>query len=227
MATYENVSSWQKFKNTMKSLTWKERIAHLWEYYKWFGIGAVVIIAMTVSIVISVTQNSREMLYSGVCINLSMSDEGKAYMTEDWFEKLEGDEKKAQVELTPMSLNMEAGTMTDIAMSSGEKLVAMITTCELDYMLMDAYALTYCGNNGMFAPLNKFLSQEMIEKFEGKLVTIKDEDSEYVGAIDISDLPFVKKHLGSKDKVYIAFPGNTERTDRNEAFLQYILDWTE
>ena len=119
-----------------------------------------------------------------------------------------------------MSLNMEADTMTDIAMSSGEKLIAMITTCELDYMLMDEYALTYCENNGMLAPLNKFLSQEMIEKFEGKLVTIKDGDSEYVGAIDISDLPFVKKNLGSKDKVYIAFPGNTERTDRNEAFLQ-------
>lgn len=227
MATYEEESRFQKFKKTMKELTWKERLQHLWEYYKWFGIGAVVIIAMAVSIVISVTQNSREMLYSGVCINLSMSDEGNAYVTDGWFDKLDGNEKTAQVELSPMSLNTGVDTMTDIAMAGGEKLIAMITTGDLDYMFMDASSLTYVGNSGMISPLNEFLSQEMIAKFEGKIVTLQIDGKNYMAAIDISDLPFVKKNMGSKDKVYIGFPGNTSRTDKNEAFLQFLLDWTE
>ena len=227
MATYEEESRFQKFKNTMKELTWKERLQHLWEYYKWFGIGALVIIAMIVSIVVSVTQNSKEMLYSGVCINLSMTDEGSAYVTDGWFAKLEGDQKKQQTELIPMALNSGANALTDIEMSSSEKLIAMITSGELDYMLMDASSLTYAGNNGMMAPLDEFLSQEMIAKFEGKIVTLQVDGKNYLAAIDISDLPFVKKHMGSTNKVYIGFPGNTSRSERNEACLQYLMDWTE
>ena len=186
-----------------------------------------VIIAMAISIVVSVTQNSKEMLYSGVCINLSMTDEGSAYVTDGWFAKLEGNQKTQQTELIPMALNSGANALTDIEMSGSEKLIAMITSGELDYMLMDASSLTYAGNNGMVAPLDEFLSQEMIAKFEGKIVTLQVDGKNYLAAIDISDLPFVKKHMGSTNKVYIGFPGNTSRSERNEAFLQYLMDWTE
>ena len=227
MATNEQVNGWKKFIETMKGLTWKERFQHFWEYYKWIAIAAVVVIAMTISIVSSVVQNSKEMLYSGVCINLSMSDEGNAYLTEGWFAKLGGNEKKQQIELVPMALNLEANALTDVESANNEKLIAMVTTGELDYMLMDASALTNAGKNGMFAPLDEFLSQEMIAKFEGKIVTLQVDGKNYLAAIDISDLPFVKKHMGSTNKVYIGFPGNTSRSERNEAFLQYLMDWTE
>ena len=169
MATNEQVNGWKKFIETMKGLTWKERFQHFWEYYKWIAIAAVVVIAMTISIVSSVVQNSKEMLYSGVCINLSMSDEGNAYLTEGWFAKLGGNEKKQQIELVPMALNLEANALTDVESANNEKLIAMVTTGELDYMLMDASALTNAGKNGMFAPLEGFLSPEMIAKFEGKI----------------------------------------------------------
>ena len=227
MATNEQVNGWKKFIETMKGLTWKERFQHFWEYYKWIAIAAVVVIAMTISIVSSVVQNSKEMLYSGVCINLSMSDEGNAYLTEGWFAQLGGNEKKQQIELVPMALNLEANALTDVESANNEKLIAMVTTGELDYMLMDASALTNAGKNGMFAPLDEFLSQEMIAKFEGKIVTLQVDGKNYLAAIDISDLPFVKKHMGSTNKVYIGFPGNTSRSERNEAFLQYLMDWTE
>ena len=57
--------------------------------------------------------------------------------------------------------------------------------------------------------------------------TYEDEDETYLVAIDISDVPFVKKHIVSPDKVYIAFPGNTGRTERNAAFVEYLLNWSE
>ncbi len=182
---------------------------------------------MTISIVVSVVQNSREPVYVGACVNLGVTEEGQKYLTDGLFEKFGGNPKKDRIELTPMGINTGASAMTDIEMSSPEKLLAMVTTGELDYLLLDAYALTYCGNDGLFAPLEESISKEMLAKFEGKLVTLRYDDTEYVAAIDISDLPFVKKNLGTKDKVYIAFPGNTSRTDKNEAFLQYLMDWTE
>ena len=75
--------------------------------------------------------------------------------------------------------------------------------------------------------MEKALSEQTIAKFEGKIVTIETDDGSYYGAIDITDLPFVKANMTSNDKVYIAFPGNTGRESKNEAFLQYLMNWTE
>ena len=86
MATYEKVSWCQRLKNNMKDLSGKEKLAYLWEYYKWFAIGAVALIVATVSIIISVRENSKEVLYSGVVANIAASEEGKAYLSEGWFE---------------------------------------------------------------------------------------------------------------------------------------------
>ena len=227
METYEEKNGFQKFIETMKRLTWKERFAHFWEYYKWVAVALIAVIVAAVSVVISVKENSRTLLYGGVSVNVSVAEEANAYLSDDWMEQLQGNAKKDRVDFAEMLLNMEANTMSDIGMANAEKLLTMVEGGELDYLLMDAYALSYCGSNGIFAPLEKALSEQTIAKFEGKIVTIETDEGTYRGAIDISDLPFVKKYLTSKDKVYIAFPGNTGREAKNEAFLQYLMNWTE
>ena len=226
MATYEEKNGFQKFVETMKELTWKERIAHFWEYYKWVAIAVIAVIIAAVSVVISVQENSKPLLYGGVAVNVNVSEEASAYLVDGWMKHVQGDPKKDRVDFSEMLLNLEANTMSDLGMANAEKLLTMVESGDLDYLIMDAYALSYCGGNGIFAPLENALSAQTIAKFEGKLVTIETDDGSYYGAIDITDLPFVKANMTSNDKIYIAFPGNTGRESKNEAFLQYLMNWT-
>lgn len=228
MATYEKVSWFQRLKNNMKDMTFKEKIAHLWEYYKWFAIVGVLLIVATVSVVTSVIQNNKELVYGGAIVNLSVTEEGKTYLKEGWFEALESDSKKQKIELDELYIpNMEQATFMESAMANVSKITAMVSAGYIDYVLADAYAIHYLGSVGAFQPLENVLSQELIEKFEGKLVTYEDDEKSYLVAIDISELGFVKKNIISADKVYIAFPGNTGRTERNAEFLEYLMNWGE
>ncbi|MBQ8768735.1 MAG: hypothetical protein IJZ15_03685 [Oscillospiraceae bacterium] len=226
MATYEKVSWYRRLKNDMKDMTFKEKLGHLWEYYKWIAITAVVLIIATVSVVNSVIENSKELAYGGMVVNLTVTDEGNTYLKEGWFEALEGDPKEQKIELDTMYLpNMDQPTFSETSRANVTKITAMITAGHVDYVLADAYAVHYLCSGGSFSALDEVLPEELLAQFEGKLVTYEDDEKTYLVAIDISELPFVKKHIMSPDKVYIAFPGNTGRTERNAAFVQYLMNW--
>lgn len=226
MATYEKVSRFQRLKDNMKDLTFKEKLEYLWGYYWWIAVTAVVLVVATVSIVHSVIENSRELVYGGMVVNLSVTEEGNTYLKEGWFEALQGDPNKQKIELDSMYIpNMDQPTYTETSRANVTKITTLIEGGYIDYVLADAYAVHYLCSGGSFSALDTVLSQEQLAQFEGKLVTYEDDDQSYLVAIDISNLPFVKKHITSGDKVYIAFPGNTGRTERNAAFLEYLMNW--
>lgn len=226
MATYEKISWFQRLKNDMKDMTFKEKIAHLWEYYKWFAIVGILLIVATVSVVTSVIQNSRELVYGGAIVNLSVTEEGKTYLKEGWFEALESNPKKQKIELDEIYIpDMEQTAFMESATANIAKITAMISAGYIDYVFADAYAIHYLGSVGSFQPLEVVLNQELLAQFEGKLVTYEGDEQTYLVAIDISELPFVKENVISADKVYIAFPGNTGRTERNAEFLEYLINW--
>jgi len=228
MATYEKVSALQRLKNNMKGMTFKEKLGHLWEYYWWVAVLTVALIIATVSVVSSVIENSKELAYGGMVANLTVTEEGNTYLKEGWFEALGCDSDQQRMELDSMYIpNMETGGYNETAVTNVTKVTAMITAGHVDYILADAYAVHYLCSGGSFSALDDMFTQEQLVQFEGKLVTYEDDEGTYLVAIDISELPFVKKHVVSADKVYIAFPGNTGRTERNAAFLEYLINWSE
>ena len=227
MATYEKVSWYQRLKNDMKDMSFREKLAHLWDYYKWVAITAVVIIIAAVSVVVSVAQNSKELVFGGAAVNLTISEEGNAYLKEGWFEAMGCNPKTQKIELDMLFVANLDMPNTDVQASLGgiTKITTMISGSQIDYVMADAYSIHYLCSGGSFSALDKVLPAELIAKFEGKLVELEDNGEKCLIAIDISDLPFVKKHVISTDKTYIAFPGNTPRTQETIAFLEYLMNW--
>ena len=159
---------------------------------------------------------------------MSVTEDGASYMKDEWFQKLGGRETKQRVNLENHYLmNLDTTHDTSYALSNAMKLGAMISAKEVDYVIMDAYSLSYYSSNDSFQSLEVLFTPEFLAQFKGKIVTyISDDDNiEYPVAIDISDLPFVKKNIASNDKVYIAFPGNTGRNARNVEFMEYLMNW--
>ena len=227
MATYEKVSWYQRLKNDMKDMTFREKLAHLWDYYKWVAITAVVVIIAAISVAVSVVQNSKELAFGGAVVNLTVSEEGNTYLKEGWFTAMDCNPKKQKIELDTLfvpNLDM-SGTDMQYALGNVTKLTTMIDGSQIDYVMADAYSIHYLCSSGAFSPLDKVIPAELLAKFEGKLVELEDNGEKCLIAIDISDLPFVKKHIVSTDKTYIAFPGNTPRTQETIAFLEYLVNW--
>lgn len=233
MATYEKVSRFQRLKNDMKDLTFGEKIAHLWEYYKWFAIVGIALIVATVSVVFSVIENSKELVYGGKIVNLAISEEGERYLKEGWFEAQNGDSSSQRIELeTLLIANLDETAYNESSAAAATKLITTVSMGEVDYVLADLDTIIYLGREGSFSPLEDVFTAQQLQQFEGKMFAYESDTEKYWIAIDITDIPFVKKHIslsddGQDNRVCIAFPGNTGREDKNAAFLEYLLNWSE
>lgn len=211
----------------LSPMTFTEKIDYLWTYYKWvLAIAAAVI--TVICIVISCVRNKQtETLYSGMLINVELSEEGNAYLKDQWFELLGGDPRKETVELMTTSFLPHAVTSSlELEAGSVIQVTALVAAREIDYFITDQVGFDRYQGQAIFAPLTDMLSAEQLEELNGQLVYREDEEEgRYPIAIDISNSRFAAACITGGENVYLAFPGNTGRTARNGQFLEYLLHW--
>ena len=67
---------------------------------------------------------------------------------------------------------------------------------------------------------------QQLEQLEDRLVYYESgEEGVYPVAVDISDISFVSDCVTNCDAVYIGFLGNTGRSDKISAFVDFLLAW--
>lgn len=206
----------------------KQKAEYLWTYYKWVLAVAVAVIVIICIVVSSIMSKSVTTLYSGIVINAELSEEGEDYLSDGWFTHLGGDEKKEKVDISSTYYNDLSVTQDPEAdAAAAMKVTAMVAAKELDYIIMDEISFNYYKKAAIFSSPEEMLSQEQINQFSDKIVYYTDEEDgvTYPVAIDITDTAFSRNCLKASGKVYIAFCGNTGRTERNSEFFDYMLDW--
>ena len=215
-------------KESLAGMSFKQKIDHLWTYYKWVLAVAAGVILLICIVVSSIMNKSVTTLYSGTIINVELSDVGEAYLTDDLFSYLGGVDKKEKVDLTSSYYNDLSTTQDpegDAALVMS--VTAMVAAKELDYIIMDELSFDYYKKATIFSPLEEVLSQELIDQFSDRIVYYTDEEegTTYPVALDITDTAFVEDCVQRGETVYIAFCGNTGRTERNSEFFEYLLNW--
>lgn len=219
----------QGFRNLPKTLapmTWKERFDHLWEYYRFTALVVVAAIAMSISLVVSIVHNLRqEVLFAGVTVNVTVSDEGLAQLNGDLFALFEGEDEKYQiVELQTGTGYMEGEPNMTQVYAELMRVVSQIAAGDLDYLLADQDGLEYFLGAQAADDLRNLVSEEYFKTLGDRVVMGDMEDvGEAPLAISIGDTEFAKSCTRKGDGLYLIFPGNTERNDRVEAFVRYIL----
>ena len=205
----------------------KQKAEYFWTYYKWVLAVAAGVIVLICIIVSSVMNKSVTTLYSGIVINAELSEEGQAYFLNGWFTHLGGVDKKEKVDVSSTYYNDLSTTQDPEAdAAAAMRVTAMVAAKEIDYIIMDELSFNYYKKTAIFSSPEEMLSQEQIEQFREKIVYYTDEEgSTYPVAIDITDTAFVRNCLKTNGNVYIAFCGNTGRTDRNSEFFSYLLNW--
>lgn len=212
----------QELSNALKPMNWKERIVHLWTYYKWVGF-TVLVVAAGISIVYGAI-TAKDPLFSGATVNLVLTEDAQAYITDSWKDRLSDDSEEA-VELIQMVDSDDTVMLGQDAVNTSLQISIMISAGELDYVLMDkAFLEKYAGMEA-FSDLREILTEAQLEQLGSRVYNYAGDTSGYPMAVDISDTAFVQNCMAYVGAVYIAFPGNTERTELADDFLEYVLSW--
>lgn len=216
----------QGFRELTKGMTLTEKLEYLWEYYRWVLLVAAFAVIVASMVITGIVNTSGEVLYSGAAVNVQLSEEGSRYLKEDLAEHL-GAERNQKTELFVTTFT-DLQTTSDLEMSaaSAMRVVLMITAEDYDYVIMDQVALDFYKNHPVFTSLDEMFSDEILSQWEDAIVYHETEETgAYPVAIDITQTAFVQGCVAEGERVYIAFPGNTGRTEQNDDFLEYLTAW--
>lgn len=224
MRKENNVKSMAMLKEILAPMTWKERLEYLWEYYKLVAIFAVVVIAFVISIISTCLQ--PDVIYEGVGVNLDLPNYDTTYVVEDWLTVMGVDPKKETAKYSSIFVGDLDEEIVDTELAVGaQKVMLMVIAESLDYVLMDDQAVEFYLEKEIFGSLETMLSQEQLEQYAEKMIYAKVENQEIPVVLDISDTALAKACGVYGKGLYIAFPGNTGRTEWNDDFLEHLLKW--
>ena len=221
---------WNKFKETklylgfaklakdLKPMTWRQRIDHLWTYYKEALIG-VAILAITFSVMFTImTSQAEETIVGGIAVNVTMHPDGLLYMTDDYKAEIAPDDKDKLVKLE----FTQVGDLMDVENGENNMYSAMILTARvsgamLDYMILDKFAMEYYITQEVYLNLAEFFTEEELAELDaqGKVVYAMQEGEtvRWPIAVEVSDIPFFKEYVTSEDGIYFALSGYVRSQD--------------
>ena len=209
---------WTKLKSDLKPMTFRQKLDHLWTYYKEFvWLGAVVVLVLGV-VIGSVINGSKDVLVSGMYVNITMDAEGFEYMDSEYFQALGGDPKKHVEGLIEYSnfTDLEDPTNHEDQNTQMMILWARVEGEYMDYGLLDQLALEHYMPNEFFKDLRELFSEEMLQSLGNKVIWAKEKNSEEAIplAINIADLPFAKdNHLNNGEPAYFVVSTRTKRPE--------------
>ncbi len=215
-------------KEILASMTFKEKVSYLWEYYKWIPIVTVLVIGSLISMIPGFIENSKEVLIGGMTINVILDEKTEQVLTDELFAFIGGTDPSRQKVTLGSSILLETDESGDAssAYAVAMQLAAEVSVSELDYILTDPVGKALLENQGLVTTLDAVFSAEYLETIQERIVYIKNyEGAEVPFAIDLTDTAFAKACHLEKFGLYIAFPGNTGRNDQLDEFVDYLLNW--
>ena len=222
----------RKLKADLKSMTFKEKVDHLWTYYKWVAVVLCVIVVIIMITVSSIRMANQETLISGMLINTDVSLDGYKYLTDDYFAYRNGVEDDQTVKLSSVAFQDPfTTTEIDYAYTAVAKFTAEMADRDLDYVLTDAVGLEHCciANQALF-DLRDILTEEELAEFAaaGDLIyaQIENEDGELEDtvpiAVNMRNMAFSEVYIQSEYDIYFGFIDNTLRLDACRDLWAYL-----
>lgn len=217
------------FLQVLKPMSWKQRIDHIFTYYKSiFLVAACLLIAISIG-VNAINRNLNPPLYRGALIGVNMPEPAKTYLTDELQLFLDGANSKRDVILREIEF---MDIMDDQSMSTNQAAYYQITTLvsgkELEYALMDKHAWGLLKDGFFFTDLQTLLPQDIFTQLAPYIqwATNTETGVSVALAIDVSHLPLIKENTSGDTPVYLAFPGNTENNHFTQAFIQHLWQFT-
>lgn len=203
-------AEWEK----LAPMTWKQRWEYIWEYYKLALIAAAVLIVFTVSMVRSGLYQQKKLLISGIFINTTTTEEGYAFVKEDYWTHCGADSETRSelIEVRNISYNAEQPTAMDA--NAVMTVDAMIAVGDLDYIICDRTAAEFYGRQEY--------CHDLAQKLPAGNWNLLQTDTGFT-AIDLTGSRLEREYGLYAQPSYILFPVTAPDWSRCERFLNYLF----
>ena len=222
--------SYQKLREEMKPMTFRQKADHLWTYYKQYLFVSLPILLVIVGLISStVTNLTTDRVITGIMVNITIDQEGFNYLSVDYEDYLQlGKNQKVKLEYTSFD-DLQTSTDSERNYYAAMGVVGEVAAKVLDYMILDGMGMQFYATQEIYGDLRTIFTQEELDYFaENDLLVYCREEGQtekWPAAVKIDDLPFVKEYIRSDDSVFFALSGSSERLDACRGVWDYLNAW--
>lgn len=152
-------------RESMKKKSFRERLSYFWDYHKWHAIGTVVAVVLAGTFIFQIFFGKDTGFYA-VLLNTTNLDQAEEYVQR--FIDYAGIDTDDYI--VTFDANMYIDNYSDILnldkITTSEKLMASVTTGELDVMVSDVDSIQYYAYIEYFCDLRNILTPEQLALYE-------------------------------------------------------------
>lgn len=208
----------------MQGMSSKQKANYIWYYYKFHFIGAIVLICMIISFIVSAANSKTSAL--GVTLMGSYADTNKLDELKNRAEDALIKDNKKKQEIRIEYLQKTDTGMDEMTSVSLQKLMATISAKEIDILILDKKDFENYAKQGTFKKLSSVPQLSTIDFTGYEFVKAKATDTdttEEAYGISLDNLPALKDvSFDTKNKV-LCIVTNGQHVDKAVEFIKWIF----
>lgn len=181
----------QKEKKKLSRLSFGEKLQYIFDYYKFWILGVVVLVGLVWSVGSTILHNKPTGFYA-MLLNAGGTDlSGQADEAAGAaFAEAAGLDDEKQKILVDTSATFNPNDQSQFSMAQNAKIAALYQSHEIDVMVADPGVFTYYALNGSFVDLRDVLDDETLAGYEasGQVYYIDQHVQELLDQTDYGDL---------------------------------------
>lgn len=209
----------------------KQKLLYLFDYYKWYAIIPIILIAFFIYLGHTIYNNSKPIALSFAVLNLEPGYEPNFEFEEDFREYCGYSDNYVFNSHTGYTISYEYFLEHETFVSTGNStdynlLAANCNYNEFDVVITNLDGLNYCGSQNIIKPIKGYFDAYAYEVVQPYMVeSINSNKGMSVFALDISDTDFAKNMELGYDDVYLAFASDNEKNKKNaKKLVEYIFN---
>lgn len=219
--------------NDLKPMTFGQKLDHLWSYYKEYVLIALILAIVITAAVTGYINANKDYKFKGMMVNITISQEGYRYMTDDFLAKIgTGDKNEAVMMDYTNFTDLADPTSSEDNYSASLLLIARVSGQLLDCALVDQLALEFYLTQDVYGDLRSFFTQEQLDTMGFQVIYAQPEDEwseeefePYPVALEISQLQFFRDMAPNNEKIYFVLAGNHPNLEAVQAFWDHLQAW--
>ncbi len=200
----------------LKDMTLKEKWEYIWEYYKLFIIGGVILVLITINIVNYITNPPKKAFVTFAILSTYLPEEWTNAASERLNATIIPDPEREEVLFMSFFATQDDPQMFNLM---GQKFAAMTATKELDLYLSTEADIPNLNESELIRDLREVLDDETISRLGDK---VKYIDGVPFG-INLDGNAFLKECGFMDMQMYLSVPIATDRTDNIRSTISEIL----
>jgi len=227
---YEPINGgFKKLKEDLAAMTFKDKLNHLWTYYKGTLVILAILIAIGSIVVTSCKARNTETLLAGIAINAQLSEQGQAYVGDEYYQKLATGGLQQVIYSETIHEDFTKTAALEESYTMLMSLIALSASEQLDYLLLDEIALKNLLPHSIYLDLREFFTEDELEAMGDNVIwgEIGTEDERILMpfAIKITDMPFIEENATHWGDTYFSVVVNSPRKDTVRDFWNYLHAW--